>query len=226
MIASLHLADVGKPAALRLLATRLDPGTVAGMRYAAITTTAPLSGQLLPRPTLGRIAMFAAWDDDQALDTFLRTHALAERLADGWHVRLQPTRIFGSWPQLSGLLVAEEPIDDGQPTAVLTLGHLRIAQAIRFLKASAAAEGLAVRHPALLASTGLARPPALVATFSIWQNTVAMRSYVDCDPDQGHLAAVRSHAARPFHHESAFLRFRPYRAEGDWGGRGPVLSTD
>jgi hypothetical protein len=225
VIASVHLADVDKRSALRLLRTKLDPARVLGLRYAEITIAAPLSGHLLPRPNLGRVGLIAAWDDDRAIDDFLAGHPLAEQLAHGWHVRLQPTRIFGAWPQLPGLLANEEHMDDAEPAAVLTLGRLRLSQTTRFLAASAAAEGLAVRDPALLASTGLARPPALVATFSLWRSTAAMRAYAHGDAHSGHLAAIQAHAARPFHHESAFVRFRPYGAEGSWDGRDPLAAS-
>jgi hypothetical protein len=225
VIASVHLADVGKRAALRLLRTKLDPADVHGLRYAEIATAAPLSGRLLPRPDLGRVGLIAAWDDDRAIEAFLAGHPLAERLAHGWHVRLQPTRIFGAWSRLHGLLAGEQPMDDDEPAAVLTLGRLRLSQTARFLAASAAAEGLVVRDPALLASTGLARPPALVATFSLWASTAAMRAYARGDADPRHLAAIQAHAARPFHHESAFVRFRPYLAAGTWDGRDPLAAT-
>jgi hypothetical protein len=226
VIVSVHLADVSKRAALRLLRAELEPAKVPGLRYAEITTTAPLSGRLLPRPNPGRVGLIAAWDGDRAIEDFLAGHPLAEQLAHGWHVRLQPTRIFGAWPQLPGLLANAEPMDDAEPAAVLTLGRLRLSQTIRFLKASAAAEGLAVRDPALLASTGLARPPALVATFSVWRSTAAMRAYAHGHADPAHLAAIQAHAARPFHHESAFVRFRPYGAEGNWDGCDPLAATD
>jgi hypothetical protein len=226
VIVSVHLADVSKRAALRLLWTRLDPVEALGVRYAEITTAAPLSDRLLPRPNLNRVGLIAAWDDDQALEDFLASHPLAEQLAQGWRVRLQPTRIFGTWSQLNGLLANEEPMDDAEPAAVLTLGRLRPSQTARFLRASAAAEGLAVRDPALLASTGLARPPALVATFSLWRSTAGMRAYAHGHAHPGHLAAIRAHAARPFHYESAFVRFRPYRAEGNWDGCNPLAATE
>lgn len=226
MIASVHLADVSKREAVRLLRTKLDPAEVLGLRYAEITIAAPLSGRLLPRPNPGRVGLIAAWDDDRAIEAFLASHPLAEQLAHGWHVRLQPTRIFGAWPQLRGFLANEEPMDGAEPAAVLTLGRLRASQAIRFLRASAAAEGLAVRDPALLASTGLARPPALLATFSLWRSTAAMRAYAHGDGGPGHLAAIQAHAARPFHHESAFMRFRPYRTEGTWDGCDPLAATE
>jgi hypothetical protein len=196
------------------------------LRYAEIVTAAPLSGRLLPRPNLGRVGLIAGWDDEPAVEAFLAGHPLAEQLAHGWHVRLQPTRVFGRWPQLPGLPATEEPMDDAEPAAVLTLGRLRLSQTLRFLRASAAAEGLAVRDPALLASTGLARPPGLVATFSLWRSTSAMRAYAHGDSGPGHLAAIKAHAARPFHHESAFVRFRPYTATGKWDGRNPLAATE
>ncbi len=225
MIVSLHLADVSGRSALRLMRTRLDPSSVFGLRYAEVTTAAPLSGRLLPRPKLGRVALIAGWDDETAVEAFLAGHPLAEQLAHGWHVRLQPTRVFGRWPQLPGLPATEEPMDDTEPAAVLTLGRLRLSQTLRFLRASAAAEGLAVRDPALLASTGLARPPGLVATFSLWRSTSAMRAYAHGDSGTGHLAAIQAHADRPFHRESAFVRFRPYAATGKWDGGNPLGAT-
>jgi hypothetical protein len=224
MIVSVHLADVGKRAALRLLKTGRRH-TAPGLRYAQVTTTAPLSPHLMPKPTLGRVGLIAAWEGDDALDEFLASHPLAEQLAHGWHVRLAPVRIFGAWSELDGLVRDERPMAGEEPAAVLTLGRLRLSQTLRFLKASAAAEGLARRSPALLASTALARPPSLVATFSLWRSTDAMRGYTRGDAGEGHLAATRAHAARPFHHESAFIRFRPYASAGRWDGSDPLAGS-
>ncbi len=227
MIASLHLADVGLPTALRLLRRdRLDPLEMHGLRYAQITIAAPLSDRLLPRPMPGRVGLIAAWEGDAAIDDFLGGHPLAARFAHGWHVRLRPTRVFGAWPQLEGLPAEEEPMDDAEPAAALTLGRLRLSQTVRFLRASAAAEGLAVRDRALLASTGLARRPGLVETFSMWRSVGAMRAYARGEHDTAHRAAVRAHSARPFHHESAFVRFRPYGAQGDWDGHNPLAASE
>ena len=222
MIASVHLADVGKRTALGLSPRKLELAKVPGMRYAEITITAPLSANLIARPNLGRVALIATWEEESDLDGFLARHTLAERLAHGWRVRLQPTRIFGRWQPLDGLLAREEPMDDAEPAAVLTIGRLRFTQALRFFRATAAAEALAVGEPSLLASTGLARPPALVGTFSLWQSTAAMRAYVDGKSRPAHSAAVQAHAAKPFHHESAFVRFRPYASEGEWERARPL----
>lgn len=223
MIASFHLADVGKRTGLRLLRRSPAPKDVPGLHYAALTICAPLGERLLPRPDAGRVALIAAWDDDGALDRFLAADPLAETMRGGWRTRLQPTHIFGAWPALDGLIGgAEAPMADDEPAAALTIGRLRLSQTRRFLKASAGAEHLAVRDPAMLRGTGLARPPALVATFSLWQTTAAMRVYAGGLAGSEHRDAVKAHAARPFHHESAFIRFRPYGAEGEWDGENPL----
>jgi hypothetical protein len=101
-------------------------------------------------------------------------------------------------------------VDDDEPVAVLTLGRLRILRTRPFLQAGGPAEREAVANPAVLASTGLARlaRPRLVSTFSIWRSAGAMREYAFA-ADGAHQAAVRADRARPFHHASAFIRFRP-----------------
>jgi hypothetical protein len=218
MIVSVHLADVGLRAAPRVLRRRPDRTAVPGLRYAELTTAAPLGGGLLPTPQLGRVGLIAAWDGDEALDGFLTSHPLAARLAGGWHVRLEPLRASGAWAPLPGLAEHERPVDDHEPVAVLTLGRLRLRRALPFLRTSAAAERLAVAHPGLVASTALARPPRLVATFSLWDTAASMRAYAYGQTGAAHLTAIRSQRARPFHHESLFARFRPYAAQGTWDG--------
>jgi hypothetical protein len=224
VIVSVHLADVGWLQVQQTLFRGLDARKVPGMTYAEPAFTAPLGGRL-PRPAPGRIALIAAWEDDAALDRFLAGHPFAERLAlaGGWHARLEPRRCFGTWSALPGLPTAELAVDDEEPVAALTLGRLRILRTRSFLKSGAPAERDAVRNPALLASTGLARlaRPRLVSTFSIWRSAAAMRDYA-FDRDGPHQAAVRADRARPFHHESAFIRFRPYASQGSWDGRDPL----
>jgi hypothetical protein len=226
MIASFHLAEVGRLPGLGLLRRATPPDLAAGLRYAALTAASPLSAARLPRPDPGRIGLIAAWDDDRALDRFLAEHPLAQALRGGWHARLQPTHIFGAFPPLDGIAAsAPAAMDPEEPAAVLTIGRLRLSQAPRFLRASAGAERLAVRDPSLLRGTGLARPPGLVATFSLWRTTREMRAYAGGSAGPEHRAAVKAHAVRPYHHASAFVRFRPYGAKGEWDGENPLAQS-
>jgi hypothetical protein len=224
MIVSVHLADVGWLKVQQLLFRRLDAADIPGMTYAEPAFTAPL-GARVPRPSPGRIGLIAAWRDDEALDRFLVDQPVGRDLAPGWHVRLEPVRVFGSWSGMPGLPTKETPVRDDEPVAALTLGRLRILRTRPFLKSGAPAERDAVANPAVVASTGFARlaRPRLVSTFSIWRSAAAMREYA-FGKDGPHQAAVRADRARPFHHESAFVRFRPYASHGIWDGHDPLAA--
>jgi hypothetical protein len=146
--------------------------------------------------------MIAAWENDEALDEFFAG----------------TTR----WPGLSGLSEGETKVGDEEPVAVLTLGRPRLSRLPAFLKASAGAEAEAVANPDVLALIGLARPPRLVATFSLWRNVKAMRAYARGSSDGAHPGATKTDRVNPFHHDSAFIRFRPYASQGNWDGRDPL----
>jgi hypothetical protein len=221
VIVSVHIADVRPREAAEVLLRPPRPERVPGLSYAETTTTAALGEPLLPPHQLGRIGMIAAWESDAALDAFSHRHPLAERFAGGWQVRLQPLRVFGAWAGLAGLPAQALPVDDGEPVGVLTLGRLRLRRIAAFRRSAAPAEREAIDDPALLAGIGLARPPRLVATFSLWRSAAAMREYAT-GGGGSHRTAVQAHAAQPFHHESAFVRFRPYASRGSWDGRDPL----
>ena len=72
--------------------------------------------------------------------------------------------------------------------------------------------------PGLIWATGLGRPP-FVATCSLWKSSQAAATYAYGPNDAAHQTAIRADRARPFHHESAFIRFRPYGAHGRLDGK-------
>lgn len=222
MVVSVHIVDVGLPRMLSALRQTPQPGAVSGLLYARTAVTAAQGGDGRLPLYPGRFALIAAWGDDSALDEFLRTnHPLTGPLAAGRHTRLEPLRVSGAWPAMPGLPDRQLPVDDDEPVAALTLGRPRLTRLRPFLRSAGPAEAEVVTAPGLLASIGLARPPRLVSTFSLWRSAAAMRDYSYRDGGT-HMAAVRADRERPFHHESAFIRFRPYRSEGEWDGRDPL----
>ena len=222
MIASVHLAATGSRRGLRTFFRGApDPAAVTGLTYAETVLTAPLSSAVLPKPTAAEVGLIASWDDDEHLDRFLADPALAGPFADGWHVRLRPLRVFGAWPAMPALPEEPTPVDDDEPVVVLTLGRPRITRLHTFLPTSARAEAALDGAPGLLAATGLAHPPRLVSTFSVWESAAAMRAYAH-DAASPHMAAVCADREIRFHHESAFVRFRPYLSAGSWSGRDPL----
>lgn len=224
MIASVHVAELSPRETIRAFRAAPKPPATPGLRYADVLAGAPLSGSLLPKPKPGRVGLVAVWEDDAAVTRFLETHPLARVLEGGWHARLEPLRATtNGWTGMPPLVDGEQPVDDDEPVAVLTYGRLNLRSVHHFLRSSAAAEGQALEHPALLASTGLARPPRLVATFSLWRTSAEMREYAY--RGSGHTAAMREMRHRHFHHEWLFARFRPYATQGAWDGRDPLAAA-
>jgi hypothetical protein len=219
LIVSIDIAAVGPRQGLRLLGSRPRVGQVEGLRYAETVFTAPLGASLLPKPSFGTVALIAAWDDDAARERFA-SHPVARQLSSGWQARMVPLRVSGSWPEMPGLPERQLPVDDEEPVAVLTLGRVKPWRLRPFLRAAAPAEADAVAEPDLLASTGFGRPP-LVSTFSLWRTAAGMRDYAYREGGS-HRAAVASDRARPFHHVSAFIRFRPYATRGTCGSFRPI----
>jgi hypothetical protein len=224
MRASVHVADVGVRSALTLTRKPPAPGSIAGLRNAEVGIAAPLSASMIPKPQFGRAALIGFWDDDDAIDRFVADHPLAARFASGWHVRLDPLRAFGSWPGLPADVPGPRNVEHDGPVGVITLGRLRASQAPRFLRASAQAEGAVIDAPGLTWATGIARVPKIFSTFSLWESTRAAATFAYGRRQPAHADAIAKGEAKPFHHQQAFIRFRPYGALGHLDGRNPLAA--
>lgn len=143
-------------------------------------------------------------------------------MAHGWHTRLAAVRSHGTWPGLDSDVAHPRTTSHDGPAVVLTLGQLRLTQTVRFLRTSAIASAGAIEAPGLIWATGLARPP-FVSTCSLWDSSDALSAYAySGNADRPHPYAIAADAERPFHHEGAFVRFRPYGAVGSLSGRNPL----
>ena len=223
-VASVHLADIGALNAIRSLR---GPRGVRGLRHADAAVAAPLSSSPkgLPTPTPSRLGLVALWDSHDDLDRFLATHAYAQRLASGWHARLESLRAFGDWPGLDADVPRDRATPEHQgPALVATLGRLRLPQTRRFLKTSRAAEVAARNAPGFLWGTALARPP-FVSTISLWESPAALSTYAYGRGDGAHPAAIDEDRAKPFHHRSAFVRFRVVDEHGSLDGGNPLQAA-
>jgi hypothetical protein len=220
VIASVHIADIPIRSALGALRKAPKPGSIEGLRQANVGIAAPFGKHRRP-PMPGRVGLVSLWDDDAALDRFHAEHPLAAKLTDGFFVRLEPLRAYGSWPGLPADVPSERSVDYDGPAVVLTLARLRFTQTVRFLRASGKAEAKVATAPGLIWATALARPPFL-ATLSLWEDTRSLATYAYGHSDPRHSDAITAQAAKDFHHESAFVRFRPYGAQGSLDRRNPL----
>ncbi len=221
MLASVHMADVKPRTTLAVLRRAPDPASVPGLRMARVALVTPLRTSFAPKLGFSRVALVSFWDDDVALDAFEAADDAAAPFADGWRMRLEPLRSHGTWPGLDPDLSHKRKVDYEGTAAVLTLGRVRVPRAISFLRASTKAEAATYDAKGMIWGTAMARPP-FVATCSLWENSEAIAAYAFGADGEPHPGAIQADRTKPFHHESAFIRFRPYAVNGSLSGRNPL----
>ncbi len=219
MYATIQIASTPVRRALALRREAPRAGKTPGLGYSTVAVAAPL-GTGIPRPQLGRSTLLAFWESPDHAAEGLQG-PWADAAFEGLRIDAAPERGVGSWPGVPpDLPTAAEPLHEG-PAVVITLGRLRLLQARRFFAASARAEQQILASPGLTWATGLATPERRsVFTLSWWHDQAAMDATVRGAGD--HRAAMAQQAEKDFHHESAFVRFRPVAVEGGLVGRNGV----
>ncbi|WP_375001052.1 hypothetical protein [Aeromicrobium sp. CTD01-1L150] len=234
---SFHLAHVPAGTSARVLAC--GPGAVPGLRHVEPLALMRLGAPVVSadRLQLRRLALFCAWDDESALEAFLAAHPLGQRVADGWHVRLEFVRRWGRVAALSDLPERAGRSDPDEPSVAVTLARMRLPRVPRFLRWGRPVERLVRDHPGATFATAAIRPPHTVSTFSVWRTTREMTDMVfgrggsaqqrgrsgDVGAVTRHVDAMAERDRRDFHHEFTTLRFRPIAEHGTWDGRTRIL---
>lgn len=227
---SFHLAAV--PAHVGARAIARPPRDVPGLRHAEVMATMTLGAPVVSpqRLQVHRLAVFAHWDDEAALDRFLGADRLGRRLADAWHVRLEFLRRWGRVRRLGDLPEIAGRSDPAEPLVAVTVARMRIPEVPRFIHWGVPVERQVRDHPAATLALAACRPPRTVSTFSVWRSAREMTAMVhgrDASADGRHGGTVGARHARAmvererrdFHHEFTTLRFRPLSEHGTWDGR-------
>lgn len=227
-IFSFHLARSAIGATVDAL---FDPPTslsVPGLRHAECMTVMTLGAPILSpaRMQLGRLAVFAAWNGERALESFLAKSDLGEALSAGWHVRLEFLRRWGRITEFDDLPPgrAEDP---SAPVVAVTLARLKLPEVPRFIRWGKPVEELVRDHSGTTLALAAMRPPRTVSTFSVWRSAREMTDMVHGrDATQGagrHARAMIERSRRDFHHEFTTLRFRVLSEHGEWQGRRGIV---
>lgn len=225
-----HLATVPVGSALRALARPPVAAAVPGLQHAECMTQMTLGAPIVSpaRMQLRHLAVFAAWESQDAVDDFLAATPLGRRLAEGWHVRLAFQRRWGHVRAFDGLPDAVGPQDPDAPVVAVTLARMRLPQVPRFIHWGRPVEALVRDHPAAVLATAAMRLPRTISTFSAWTSLRAMTDMVRGHgggvpaPDR-HATAMAERERRDFHFEFTTLRFRLLAEHGSWEGRRRIL---
>ncbi|WP_299053662.1 hypothetical protein [uncultured Nocardioides sp.] len=224
-----HLVELPVRVGARALARPLTPGAVPGLDHAETLALMRLGAPVVTpdRLQLRRIAVFAQWRDEDAVDAFLDRDPLGRRLATGWHVRLEYLRRWSGIAALPGLPARAGTWDDDEPVVAVTLARMRQAEVPRFLRWGRPVERLVRDHPGTTLALAAFRPPRTISTFSVWRSVREMEDMVrgrSAVPHaRVHAAAMDERRRRDFHHEFATYRFRAISEHGAWQGRTGIV---
>lgn len=179
---------------------------------------------------VNRLAVFASWDDEASLDSFLATDGLGASLAAGWHVRLKFLRRWGHVEAFDGLPPQADDTDPEEPVVAVTLARMRWTQIPRFIRWGKPVERLVRDHPGQTFALAATRPSRTVSTFSVWNSAREMQEMVHGNSDptaldsaDRHSAAMAERNRKDFHVEFTTLRFRCISEHGEWHGRTNVV---
>jgi len=173
--------------------------------------------------------MFAAWEDEAAIDDFLQRTRLGRALAAGWHVRLQFLRRWGHVAAFDGLPAIAGETNLDAPVVAVTIARLKLLQVPRFTRWGVPVERLVRDHPGTTLALAAARPWRTISTFTVWHSAREMtdmlhgRSAIDA-PDR-HAAAMVERRRKDFHVEFTTLRFTCIGEYGTWEGRTSIVPT-
>ena len=234
---SFHLAETSLGTTVRAMrrppmpghATGHSPAGVPGLVHAECLAAMTLGSPIVSRERMRwrQLAVFARWEDEAALETFLAGTDLGARLAAGWHVRLELLRRWGHVAGFGDLPAGREDTDPDAPVVAVTLARLRLTQLPRFIRWGRPTESLVRDHPGATLALAAMRPPRTFSTFTVWRSLRAMTDMVhgrgNAPGIERHAAAMRERERRDFHHEFTTLRFGALSEHGAWQGRRNIV---
>lgn len=228
-IFSFHLAKTTLAAAANALFHQPRTSSVPGLRRAECMTVMALGSPILSpaRMQLRHVAVFASWESESAIDTFLAEAELGRTLATGWHVRLEFLRRWGRVAGFDDLPLNAAAVDADEPVVAVTLARMKLSQIPRFIRWGKPVEELVRDHPVTTLALAAMRPPRTVSTFSVWRSQREMIDMVrghDASPRaERHAAAMVERSRKDFHFEFTTLRFRAIAEHGAWQGRSDIV---
>ena len=167
-----------------------------------------------------RWAALTTWTSRAAADRYsvaARWDAIA---SESWRVELTPISSRGSW---SGRAPFGNPTPRrvAGPVVAITRARLTTRRAASFWRAVPPVSAELRRSPGLLAAVGIGEAPVgLQGTFSLWQDSDALREFAHRGPE--HADAIRRTAVEGWYAEELFARFEVVGSRGTLDGRDPL----
>lgn len=228
-IFSFHLVKTKPATTMKAFCFPPTMNQIAGLRHAECMAAMTLGAPILSsaRFQLQNLAVFASWENDRALDSFLADTKLGHTLSEGWHVRLKFLRRWGRFSEFDDLPANLDDTDPTQPVVAVTIARLKLPEVFRFIRWGKPVEELVRDHPGTTLALAAIRPPRTFSTFSVWRSQQEMTNMVhgkDSFPGADrHAKAMVERNRKDFHYKFTTFRFRAISEHGEWSGRGDFV---
>jgi len=224
-IFSYHLIKLPLFAALKgMFSSPIKKGTK-GLIHSEFMTTMTLGSPIFSpsRILLGQVAVFMQWEDENALDAYLKQNGFGSVLAKGWHLRLSFLRVWGSFSGFKIPNLKAELNSPDAPVVAVTIARMKPFAVPRFIKWGMPVEKLVRDHPGTTLSLASVKFPNTISTFSIWKTekemTAMVHGHSTIEKPKRHADAMSERERKDFHFQFTTLRFKPIAEYGSWQGQ-------
>ncbi|MDY8135412.1 hypothetical protein [Aquimarina sp. 2201CG5-10] len=221
-IFSYHLVKIPFSLAIKGLFTNLINTKAKGLVHSEYMMAMTLGSPIISpsRFLIKQVAIFAQWENEEALDNYLEQEKFGKILANGWHVRLAFMR---EWGKISGFKIPKQKAElesPSSPVVAVTIARMKPLAVPRFLHWGRPVEKLVRDHLGTVLSLASFRFPNTISTFSIWKTEKEMINMVHghsaMSKPKRHSNAMKERERKNFHFEFTTLRFKPLSEFGFW----------
>lgn len=219
---SYHLVKLPFISALKMMFSPVKSKQVKGLMYAETMSAMVLGSPILSRSRIfnREIVFFAQWENENYLNDFLQSNAKGQKIAKGWHIRLEFLR---QWGKISGFQIPDKKLEienENIPVVAVTIARMKYIQIPRFLRWGRPVEKQVRDDDGTTLSLASIRYPNTISTFSIWKTQKAMTDMVHghskMPQPKRHINAMKERNRKDFHFEFTTLRFKPLAEYGEW----------
>lgn len=220
-----HLTKTNITTALKAFWNPPTANTVPGLIHAECMTSMKLGSPIFSteRMLMRQVAVFAQWEDEAAIDSFLESNSLGQALAKGWHTRLTFLRQWGHIDEFELPDASEALNDSDAPVVAVTLARMKLFQVPRFIRWGRPVEKQVRDDPGTTLAMAAIRLPNTVSTFSVWNTLKEMENMAHghsaTPKPKRHAKAMKERERKDFHYQFTTLRFKPIAEYGEWQGR-------
>lgn len=224
-IFSYHLVKIPFTLAVKGLFSDPISKKTKGLIHSEYMTAMTLGSPIIStsRFLIRQVAIFVQWENEEALENYLKKEKFGKILTKGWHVRLVFIR---EWGRISGFKIPKlkaELESASSPVVAVTIARMKPLAIPRFLHWGRPVEKLVRDHTGTLLSLASFRFPNTISTFSIWKTEKEMTNMVHghsaMPKPKRHSNAMKERERKNFHFEFTTLRFKPLSEFGTWKGK-------